>query len=97
MKDKVPRPYVGAYAAVMGGVDAIAFTGGVGEHSVLMRRRVLQRCEFLGVVLDEDKNREATHVASIVDVSAVGSNVRVFVVAANEELSIARETAELLS
>jgi len=91
------RKYVGAYAAVMGGVDAIAFTGGVGERSVLMRHRVLQRCEFLGVVLDEDKNREATHVESIVDVSAVGSHVRVFVVAANEELSIARETAELLS
>jgi acetate kinase len=91
------RKYIGAYAAVMGGVDAIAFTGGVGEHSPLIRHRVLQRFDFLGVTLDEDKNRDVTQVASIVTIAAAESRVQVLVVAANEELSIARETAAHLS
>ncbi len=51
------RKYIGAYAAIMGGVDALAFTGGVGEHSALVRHRCLQRLEFLGAVLDEERNR----------------------------------------
>lgn len=49
------RKYIGAYAAVMGGVDAIVLTGGIGENGASMRRRILQRFEFLGLVLDEDK------------------------------------------
>src|SRR6185369_6294549 len=53
------RKYLGAYAAIMGGVDAIAFTGGVGEHSALIRHRCLQRLEFLGALLDETRNRDA--------------------------------------
>ena len=53
------RKYVGAYAVVMGGVDVIAFTGGVGENSAVMRHRIAQRLEFLGAVLDEDLNRAA--------------------------------------
>ena len=53
------RKYIGAYAAIMGGVDAIAFTGGVGEHSALVRHRCLQRLGFLGAMLDEDRNRDA--------------------------------------
>ncbi len=52
------RKYIGAYAAVLGGVDAIVFTGGIGENSALVRHRALQRLEFLGARLDEDKNRD---------------------------------------
>src|SRR5690606_25025617 len=48
------RKYIGAYAAVMGGVDVIAFTGGVGENSAIVRHRCTQRLDFLGAVLDED-------------------------------------------
>ena len=58
------RKYIGAYAAVMGGVDAIAFTGGVGEHSALVRHRCLQRMEFLGTILDEARNRDAHGIQS---------------------------------
>ena len=58
------RKYVGAYAAVMGGVDAIAFTGGIGEHSALIRNRVLQRLDFLGARLDDDLNGDARVDAS---------------------------------
>ncbi|MBS0396418.1 MAG: acetate/propionate family kinase, partial [Proteobacteria bacterium] len=53
------RKYIGAYAAVMGGVDALVFTAGVGERSALVRSRIVQRLEFLGAVLDDDRNRDA--------------------------------------
>ena len=54
------RKYIGAYAAAMGGVDAIIFTAGIGENSALIRHRVSQRLDFLGAVLDDDLNRDAT-------------------------------------
>jgi acetate kinase len=92
------RKYVGAYAAVMGGVDAVVLTGGIGENSASMRRRILQRLEFLGLVLDEDRNADARvdDDAPVFDVSAPQSRVRTLVVATNEELQIARETAAVI-
>ena len=54
------KKYVGAYAAAMGGVDAIVFTAGIGQNSALMRHRIGQRLEFLGARLDEDENRNAS-------------------------------------
>lgn len=53
------RKYVGAYAAVMGGLDAVILTGGIGQNSATMRRRILQRLAFLGLGLDDDKNDDA--------------------------------------
>src|SRR3546814_15793131 len=50
------QKYIGAYAAVMGGFDVLAFTGGIGENSASMRRRICDRLKFLGLDLDEDKN-----------------------------------------
>jgi acetate kinase len=93
------RKYVGAYVAVMGGVDAIVFTGGVGEHSALVRHRVSQRFEFCGAVLDEDRNRDAQVSAAepIARVSAEVSRVHILVVQADEEAQMARETAALLN
>jgi acetate kinase len=93
------RKYVGAYAAIMGGVDAIAFTGGVGERSALVRHRCLQRLGFLGATLDEQHNRLA-HVSAelpLVDIATPQSRVRIFVVRADEELSMAQETSRLLA
>lgn len=92
------RKYIGAYAAVMGGVDAIAFTGGIGENSALMRHRVMQRLDFLGARFDEDRNRDASVSAErpACEISEVGSRTRLFVVSANEELEIALQTAALL-
>lgn len=85
------RKYVGAYAAVMGGVDAIVFTGGIGEHSVLIRYRIAQRFEFLGASLDETRNRDAVVSATspIVDIASSSSRVKIFVVATDEEAAIA--------
>ncbi len=60
------RKYIGAYAAVMGGVDAIVFTAGIGQNSALVRHRVAQRLEFLGAHLDEARNRDARATLSAV-------------------------------
>jgi acetate kinase len=93
------RKYIGAYAAIMGGVDALAFTGGVGERSALVRQRCLQRLGFLGAIFDEEHNRIA-HVSAelpLIDIATPQSRARIFVVRADEELSMAQETARLLA
>ena len=93
------RKYIGAYAATMGGVDAIAFTGGVGENSALVRHRCLQRLEFLGAVLDEDRNRDARvdGAEPAVIISSELSRVRMYVVRADEERTMAMQAAALLA
>lgn len=86
------RKYIGAYAAAMGGVDAIVFTGGIGENSASMRARILQRLEFLGVILDEDRNRDASIQKDneYALITTPRSRVEAIVVKTNEELMIAR-------
>ena len=93
------RKYIGAYAAAMGGVDVIAFTGGIGENSASMRGRILQRLEFLGVVLDEDRNRDASVVKDkdFARITTERSRVEAIVVKTNEELMIARETRRVVN
>jgi acetate kinase len=93
------RKYLGAYAAVMGGVDVIAFTGGIGENSALIRHRCTQRLDFLGAVLDEDRNRDAKVSTSepVVEISDSSSRSRLMVIKADEELAIAKQAADLLS
>src|SRR5690606_4816034 len=92
------RKYIGSHAAWMGGGAVIAFTGGIGENSAIVRHRSTQRLGFLGAVLDEDRNREAQLSAerSIAEVSDERSRTRILVVEADEELFIAKEAAELL-
>jgi acetate kinase len=92
------RKYLGAYAAVMGGVDVIAFTGGVGEHSALVRHRCLQRLDFLGARLDEERNRNARVDISrpVADISGDESRVRIMVLRADEEAAMAAAAARLL-
>lgn len=92
------RKYVGAYAAAMGGLDTLIFTGGVGENSASMRRRICEHLEFLGLELDERRNRHvdlANRAAP--QIQAAGSRVRVLVTETAEQLMIARETARRLS
>jgi acetate kinase len=94
------RKYIGAYAAVMGGVEAIVFTGGIGQHSALIRHRACQRLEFLGARLDEERNREAdveVGGVQVAEISQSHSRVRMLVVATDEQLELAREAAALLS
>jgi len=92
------RKYIGAYAAAMGGVDAIVFTGGIGENSASMRGRILQRLEFLGVILDEDRNRDASirNDNEYALITTERSRVEAIVVKTNEELMIARQSRELV-
>lgn len=84
--------YIGAYAAVMNGVDTIVFTAGLGENSIGTRTEICQNLSFLGVELDAEKNRTRGIEA---DVSTASSRVRVYVIPTNEELMIARDTAEI--
>ena len=88
------RKYIGQYAVQMGGVDVVVFTAGVGENDGKMRERITENLEFLGISVDKEKNASAR--GKEMDVSADGSKVKVLVVPTNEELMIARETAQLL-
>jgi acetate kinase len=85
---------VAAMAAAAGGIDALAFTAGIGEHSALVRERLCRRLEFLGVDIDRARNTSADPDC---DVSAEGSHVRVVVVRAREELVAARAARALLA
>ncbi|ASW42952.1 acetate kinase [Clostridium isatidis] len=85
---------IGAYAAIMGGVDAIVFTAGVGENGPESREGILKGLEFLGVEIDTEKNKVRGKVREI---SKEGSKVKAFVIPTNEELVIARDTVELIS
>ena len=89
------KKYIGAYAAAMGGLDAIAFTGGVGENAVLVREEVTNGLEFLGIKLDKRRNNAATGKESLVN--AKDSQVAVAVVPTNEELVIAVDTVDIVS
>jgi acetate kinase len=89
------KKYIGAYAAAMGGVDAIAFAGGIGENSALVRERACHDLGFLGVALDRDKNRERGSSDRVI--STADSKVSVHVVYTNEEIVVARETVRVLS
>lgn len=83
---------VGSYIAVMGGADAIVFTGGIGENNPGVREYVCRRLEFMGLTVDAEKNKLRGQEAEI---SVPGSRLRAFVIPTDEELVIARDTAAL--
>ncbi|MEV4092008.1 acetate/propionate family kinase [Streptosporangium saharense] len=85
------RKYVGAYYAVLGVVDVIAFTGGVGENSPLVRQTTLDGLEALGIAVDPDRNRRGKRI-----ISPDGTAVKVAVIPTNEELEITRQTLAIL-
>lgn len=87
------KKYIGSYAAVLNGVDAIVFTGGIGEHSPLIRGLVMQDMDYLGVDFSEEKNK--SYSDGIGEISNEGSKCKVLILPTNEELSIARETKVL--
>lgn len=87
------RKYIGAYAAVLAGLDAVAFSGGIGEHSASMRSRICQGLEFLGLRLEEARNKTANGRAAM-SISAESSPVQIWVIPTDEEQEIARSTAE---
>ncbi len=89
--------YVGGYAAAMGGVDAIVFAGGIGENNPHYRSRVAANLKFMGVEIDEALNQKAVRTSDEYDISAPGSKVKMLVIPTNEELMIAKDTAELVA
>ena len=88
------RQYIGAYAATLGGVDAIVFTAGVGENDRKVRGRIASGLGFLGVELDEDYNMTCPR-GEEVEISTKRSKVRVYVIPTDEDMTIARDTAQL--
>lgn len=86
--------YMGSYAARMGGVDAIIFTAGVGENSALIREKVLDSLEFMGVYLDKKTNNQT--VGTEATISHSYSPVKVLVIPTDEEVMIAREVMDLM-
>lgn len=87
--------YIGAYAAEMGGVDIIVFTGGVGENQTGLRGNVCRTLGFMGVELDEDLNAKTRGTETVISTPA--SKVKVVVVPTDEELMIARDTEEIVN
>lgn len=94
MYDYRIKKYVGAYAAAMGGVDIVVFTAGVGEHQWDVRRGAVHGLEFMGIELDEEKNRKNCGEEEIISTPA--SKVKVVVVPTDEELLIASDTLDLI-
>jgi acetate kinase len=90
------RKYIGAYVASMGGLDAVIFTGGVGQGSAIVRALALQGLECMGITLDDKRNREASG-DEISRISTDDSKVAVLVVPTDEERMMARETLRALS
>ena len=88
------RKYLGAYAAVLNGLDAVVFTAGVGENDALVRSLVCQEMDFFGLALDEAQNQ--LRAPGLRDLSAPASRVKILVVPTNEELEIARQCAAAL-
>lgn len=92
------RKYIGAYAAIMGGVDAVVFTGGIGENSPSMRRRICDGLDFMGIRLDFDRNMGvALDNGAAPQIQAYGARVAVIVTQTAEQLQIANEVASTLA
>lgn len=91
------RKYIGAYAAAMGGVDVLAFTGGIGEHSASMRKRICEELVFMGLDFDENKNAAVNlEDFEALQIQKDNSKVKVIVTQTLEQWMIARETEQLL-
>ena len=88
------KKYIGSYAAVLGGVDILAFTGGVGENQAVTRKDVCKNMEFMGIELDEELN--ASVRAKEVVISRPSSRVKVLIIPTDEELTIAKDTIKIL-
>ena len=87
------KQYIGTYATIMGGLDAIVFTAGIGENNISLRENLLTDMEFMGITVDKEKNNVR---GKETEITGEGSKVRSFVIPTNEELTIALDTQKLL-
>ena len=90
------KKYIGSYMAVLGGLDAISFTAGVGENGWEFRENVLKGLDGLGIVLDKEKNKNAKR-GEYSEIEAENSKTKIYVIPTNEEIMIARETKDIIS
>ena len=88
------KKYIGSYAAAMGGLDYVVFTGGIGENSTKVREVVCEGLDFMGIVIDAELNVKV--MGREIDLSLPHAKVRVWVIPTNEELVIARDTCEIV-
>ncbi len=88
------KKYIGSYAAILNGLDAIVFTAGVGENDAKIREMVCRNMQYLGITINEEKNR--AHLKVIREINQENAPVKVLVIPTNEELEIARQCYELL-
>ncbi len=91
------KKYIGAYAAVMNGLDAVVFTAGIGENNPHLREIICEDMEFFGIKIDKDVNAKALRQPNIVKLSTDDSKTAVYLIPTNEELVIAKDTAALAS
>ncbi len=89
------KQYIGKYVAALNGVDAIVFTAGIGENSILTRKRVCTDMEFFGIEIDDEKN--AIRPKKLTEIHSENSKVKILVIPTNEELEIAKQSYTLLS
>ena len=88
------KKYIGAYTAVLSSIDAIVFTGGIGENSEVVRERTCSGLDNLGILLDMKKNKAVS--GKISEIQQDGALIKVIVIATDEELEIARQTIETI-
>ena len=89
------KKYIGAYAAALGGMDVLVFTGGVGENAVLVRAKTCEGLEFMGVEFDPQRNEQGSRKESLITTDS--SRAKVFVIPTDEEFVIAEETVRLVN
>jgi acetate kinase len=89
------KKYLCSYAGLMGGVDAICFTAGIGENSDLIREKVCNGLEFMGIELDVEKNK--IRESGIREINKNSSKTKIFIIPTNEELVIAKDTYNLVN
>ncbi len=89
------KKYIGSYASALNGLDALVFTAGVGENSILLRKMICKNMDYLGIDIDLKQND--IKAREIIDISSDSSKVKVLVIPTNEELEIAKQTYKLIS
>ncbi|HMK64476.1 MAG TPA: acetate kinase, partial [Thermodesulfobacteriota bacterium] len=88
------KKYIGAYLAVLGRLDALVFTGGIGENAAPVRQKILSGLEHLGLGVDPEKNQKVS--GNIAEIQGAGFRTKTLVIKTNEELEIARQTLEVI-
>ena len=90
--------YIGGYAAAMGGIDAVVFTGGIGENNPHYRARIAENLRFMGADIDEERNNKCKRKdCEEMDLSTDKATLRILCIPTNEELMIARDTLEIVN